>query len=267
MAESAVFDSKSVRRTVISRQLAAAALLGATLSLAPPAWAEPEPAQESRTVSDPRPARELFAEAVGLAQQGQYAAAKAAFVRAYAREPHPRVLYNIGQCEVRLGQFGSAIDTLERFLASNGISGDERRAVELQVGEIRALVRGVSSSTQPEDPRMSQRPEPAPLAPILRADAVVPPGDAPSHVWSWVLGGAGMALLGSATALYLWNDTRHDEWKVERSELDLVRPRLPNGSRACSPRARAADKASKTCRGSLVSTDFRHCGLSSSATG
>jgi tetratricopeptide (TPR) repeat protein len=208
---------------MISQHLARAALLGWALSLAPPAWAEPGPdPQASRAAPDPRPARELFAEGVGLAQRGQYAAAKAAFLRAYASEPHPRVLYNIGQCEVRLGQFGSAVEILERFLASDGISDDERRAVELQVEEIRTLVRGVSATAQLEEPRTPQRSEPPSPHPGVHADPALPPVDAPSHAWSWVLGGAGVALLGSAAALYLWNDARHDDWKVARAELDRV---------------------------------------------
>jgi hypothetical protein len=34
-----------------------------------------------------------------------------------------------------------------------------------------------------------------------------------------VLGGTGVALLGAATALYLWNDARHDDWDAEHAEL------------------------------------------------
>jgi hypothetical protein len=140
------------------------------------------------------------------------------FRSAYELQPHPSVLYNIAQCEVRLGDTASAITTLERFLETGGreIREEQRQAVQKQLDELRA--------TQPPAAELvPPAPGPANTEP-LRAEPPGMPSSAetrgkPHPLRPLVLGGTGVALLGAATALYLWNDARHDDWSTERAEL------------------------------------------------
>ncbi len=72
------------------------------LSLAWPAQAREEGDPAAR-------ARDAYAEGLRWVEAGDYAAAQSAFARAHALEPHPLSLYNIGQCQARLGQYAAAL--------------------------------------------------------------------------------------------------------------------------------------------------------------
>jgi hypothetical protein len=169
-------------------------------------------------------ARDAFSEGLRLVQAGDYAAAQSAFARAHALEPHPLSLYNIGQCQARLGQHAAAVQTLERFLAQGGDTIDpaQRRAVSKQITELRALV----AANEAKLPALAASPPPprAPSAEPVKSEASPPRSPVTaskgSLPWGWLLGGTGVALLGSATVLYLWNDGRYASWKAERVQLE-----------------------------------------------
>jgi hypothetical protein len=189
-------------------------------------------------------ARELFDEGVRLANEGRFESARAVFRSAYDLQPHPSVLYNIAQCEVRLGDAPSAIATLERFLATAGreIGDEQRQAVQKQLDELRGALpveaggapataataaRTVDAPGLPSDaPEAAElapaAPSPAPYAvPVaepLTSEAASDGGEQRS-LRPLVLGGTGLALLGAATGLYLWNDARHDDWTTEHAAL------------------------------------------------
>ena len=217
---------------------------------APSAPAPSAPAPSAPAPSDrvAQRARELFDEGVRLANEGRFESARAVFRSAYELQPHPSVLYNIAQCEVRLGDTASAIGTLERFLETEAgdIRQEQRQAVLEQLDELRATQpaeRPTSgappvSSGEPALEQPSQVPAAAALVPNapsppdsatepLRTEpSAAPPVAEPSaaadqrpSLRPLVLGGTGVALLGAATALYLWNGARHDEWSSEHAEL------------------------------------------------
>jgi hypothetical protein len=180
-------------------------------------------------------ARELFDEGVRLANEGRFESARAVFRSAYELQPHPSVLYNIAQCEVRLGDAASAVATLERFLAAGReISDEQRQAVQKQLEELRGSLPAetsggaANSGVAPEQP--SGAPDRTELAPAAPAPEAEPVGKPPiseaadtdgehRSLRPLVLGGTGLALLGAATALYLWNDARHDDWTTEHAAL------------------------------------------------
>jgi tetratricopeptide (TPR) repeat protein len=168
-------------------------------------------------------ARDAFSEGLRLVNAGDYAAAQSAFARAYTLEPHPLSLYNIGQCQVRLGQYAAAVQTLERFLAQAGdtIDPEQRRAVTRRVSELR-VVAAEDPSAEPA-PAASPRAVRAPSAEPVKTEAVqtasVPAVGRGSLPWGWLLGGTGLALLGSATTLYFWNDGRYAAWRTDRVQL------------------------------------------------
>lgn len=192
------------------------------LALSAPAAAAPQPAQlapasppsseAAAAAALAERARQLFDEGLKLAGEGHFELARAAFRGAYELRPHRSVLYNIAQCEVQLGDTAAAISTLTRFLASSGpeLQTEQRRAVEQQLAELRALP---SSVTEPE-------PGAAVLEPVVVA---LPPPAAPVspqlRLRPFLLAGAGVALLGTAAGLYVWNDGRRDAWRAQRDEL------------------------------------------------
>src|SRR5260221_8909178 len=82
----------------------AVALLAATPSLA-------EPTQEAL-----KTARRRFQEGVAAVDAGNYEAARIAFQQAYALKPHPSVLRNLGQAELKTGRHLEAARHLATFV-------------------------------------------------------------------------------------------------------------------------------------------------------
>lgn len=80
-------------------------------------------------------AREHYERGIGLFDEGQFAAALAEFEAAYAIEPRPALLFNIGQMHARLGHAVESADTLERYLAEMGdtMPAERRALVETEL--------------------------------------------------------------------------------------------------------------------------------------
>jgi hypothetical protein len=92
--------------------------------------APPEPA----TVAD---ARRRFEAGVERFNAGDYAGALVEFQRSYVLRPHHGVLYNIGQCLLRMGRHAEAMETLTRFLRDGGehVSPRQRQEAQRQIRE------------------------------------------------------------------------------------------------------------------------------------
>jgi len=65
-------------------------------------------------------AGEHFARGRELYDEGDFQASLIEFKRAYAKEPHFQVLFNIGQVQYQLGDYASAKKTLEQYLEDGG---------------------------------------------------------------------------------------------------------------------------------------------------
>jgi hypothetical protein len=76
-------------------------------------------------------ARERFDRGLELYREGDYAVALVEFQRAYELVPNYRVLYNVGQVSIQLGQYARARLALQQYLEGGGseVSGARRRAV------------------------------------------------------------------------------------------------------------------------------------------
>jgi len=220
------------------------------------AAAPPPPAQSAPAERVAERARQLFDEGVKLANEQRFDSARAVFRSAYELQPHPSVLYNIAQCEVRLGELASAEATLQQFLDSSGnaIPEPQRQAVQRQLAELRAALPAASpdqagSPTLADKPAVAATPgvppndgsaasasvgivaaplAPSPLAapPLASPPVAVPPDVARSGSESslrpLLLGGTGLLLLGTSAALYVWNDGRYDAWSDEQAELASI---------------------------------------------
>lgn len=82
-------------------------------------------------------ARAAYGEGQSLFAEDKFEEAKVAFEEAFAAVPNPIVLRSIGECEVKLGQIGAAIESFERYLKEKPGASD-RTAVEEKLVELRA---------------------------------------------------------------------------------------------------------------------------------
>jgi len=65
-------------------------------------------------------ARDAFKRGIGLVEKAQYQEAAKAFADAYTLQPSWKILYNIGQCQAALKEYGLAIENFERYLTDGG---------------------------------------------------------------------------------------------------------------------------------------------------
>jgi tetratricopeptide (TPR) repeat protein len=66
--------------------------------------------------ADEQAAREHFDRAEILYAQGEFEGALAEYLDAYAAEPLPELLFNVGQCQRNLDRYGDAIFSFRRYL-------------------------------------------------------------------------------------------------------------------------------------------------------
>lgn len=80
-----------------------------------------------------------FKRGAELFQDGLYRAALVELRRAYEIAPNYRVLYNIAQTHVALGEFVEAIRAYEGYLSEGGpnVSGSRRAEIEAELGQLR----------------------------------------------------------------------------------------------------------------------------------
>ncbi len=83
-------------------------------------------------------AAEHFRRGKELYDEGDFQASLIEFKRAYDKAPDYRVLFNIGQVQYQLGDYASAMETLEQYLAEGGdqIKADRREAVQNDIARL-----------------------------------------------------------------------------------------------------------------------------------
>jgi tetratricopeptide (TPR) repeat protein len=163
--------------------LRALATLALVWSLARPALAMSE--------EDER-AKAHFLAGQSYYDQASYADALKEFNEAYRLSKKPALLYNLARCYEGLGQLGDAVSMLERYLTDEPATPD-RTSIEER---IRNLKERQQRATAPPPP-----PSPPPPA-QLTTSSPPPPAQLTNGTrhrrWTWIVGGAGVALLGAA---------------------------------------------------------------------
>jgi tetratricopeptide (TPR) repeat protein len=103
-----------------------------------PAAAAPAAGDSAAASSEATPSPEVLAEAkqrfdrgYELYDEGEYSLALIEFTRAYELVPNYRVLYNIGQVNIQLGQYANARRALKEYMEKGGdeLSNDRRTSV------------------------------------------------------------------------------------------------------------------------------------------
>ncbi len=89
-------------------------------------------AQDSKpTYEDKESAKIHFEAAKQLYKNNKYSEALEMFMKAYSRYPRPEILYNIGKCYDKLGDYQNAIKFYEQYLLLNPQSDDRLEVEEL----------------------------------------------------------------------------------------------------------------------------------------
>ncbi len=96
--------------------------------------------------SDKKEAATHYQRGISLYKESNYSAALSEFKAAHAALPSWEVLFNIGLCQRRLFQYGSAIRSFDHYLAEGGakVPKDRRAAVDQELEQIRALTAPVA---------------------------------------------------------------------------------------------------------------------------
>ena len=116
------------------RHAAIAAVFAIALVLPPsPAAAQAQADDAAERAQDlKKESSAHFQRGAELFQEGLYRAALVELQRAYELTPNYRVLYNIGQTHIALGEFVSAIRAFEGLLAQGGNEVDRKRQAEVR---------------------------------------------------------------------------------------------------------------------------------------
>jgi hypothetical protein len=111
-------------------------LASALVAAAQPAWAAEEPSETAAPAAAPteeavKEASKRYETGLGMYAEGEFKLAVIEFERAYSLVPDYRVLYNIGQVRIQLGNYARARQVLEQYLKEGGdrISPDRKQAV------------------------------------------------------------------------------------------------------------------------------------------
>ena len=110
-------------------------------------------AAASAHADDAADARAHYEAAQRLYDEGRYEDAIGEFEIAYRKKPHPNVLYNIGQAQERLLDYGASVRAFERYLAEAAADDPRKRAVENRLRVLRGLPARISVTTIPEHVR------------------------------------------------------------------------------------------------------------------
>ena len=130
--------------------------------------------------------------------QASYADALREFTEAYRISQKPALLYNIARCDEALERYGDAITMLERYLAAAPQAPD-RPAIEARIANLKTRqAEALRKPKLPTEPREPVRPpQPAQVAATPATAAQAPPARR-HRLWTWIVGGVGVAALAAA---------------------------------------------------------------------
>jgi tetratricopeptide (TPR) repeat protein len=173
-------------RRVLRPLLAAAVALGLSLAPLPVRAAGPSVKEQVDA---------LNARAIEKFQAKEYDAAVALFEEAYALQPEPNYLFNIGRIYEESGNLEQSVEFYERFVKQPGVPLDAR---ERGLERLRVL-RAILEETAPRQPKPDEsepEPEPEPLAQPEPEPPAQPEDQKPPKLRI-----AGYAVLGTGGAL------------------------------------------------------------------
>lgn len=187
-------------------------------------------------IPDVAAVRLYFNRGAMLYGDGRYAEAIVEFEAARAAEALPAIDYDLARCYDRLERAREAIDAYERFVAA--APNDPDAAVVIA----RTAV-------------LRQRLTDAAPVRILDPLPVVPPPAPPRrHIYTWIVGGAGAAILAGSLASGLYAHARYEDLAARCAPDGICDPGKVSGAQGLIDEGRSAGIASDVLLGVGVAT-------------
>jgi tetratricopeptide (TPR) repeat protein len=160
-------------------------------------------------------ALELFRKSETAYDEGRFAEAVELLNRAYALEPQPVILYNLGRAYESLGDPARAAESYERYLEKEPTSPD-RKAIETRIATLRKdLAERAALLKQRDEDR--RRAEAAEAARRTEAGKNRSPSAAP-----WIVAGLGGAVLGAGAVFGIVARKQHEDATEATYQADAV---------------------------------------------
>ena len=164
--------SANRRRSVSCSSLCTGLAFGLALGPSLPVLAS-TPAEAATPEGDPEA---LSAEAVELFEAKDYDGAVALLEQAYAIDPNPNYLFNIGRVYEEKGDLQRAVEFYQRFVKQSGVDIDSRQAATERLKVLREALAQIEAdkadetpppdeTTEPTDELTQPEPEPSPPPP------------------------------------------------------------------------------------------------------
>jgi hypothetical protein len=127
--------------------------------------------------------RVAFRRGVSSVREGNYEAARDAFLEAYTLFAHPSILLNLGIARARTGEYVDAEQDLSRFLSDDGhASSDEISSARAALAEVRRHLGTLRIKVTPPGARAQLDAKSIALAPGAFADLRITTGEHALHV-------------------------------------------------------------------------------------
>jgi len=128
-------------------------------------------------------AKKRFAEGVAAADAGNYEAARVAFQQAYALKPHPSVLHNLGQSELKTAHYLEAARHLATFIRDTTFGTPaERDSAKKALAQAEAKLSKLVVEVNVDGAEITVDGEPAGRSPMGPDPAYIEPGERLVHV-------------------------------------------------------------------------------------
>jgi hypothetical protein len=167
--------------------------------------------------------------------QASYTDALREFHESYRISHKPALLYNIARCHEALEQYAEAVTMLERYL-SEAPQAPDRAAIEARIAHLQARQADAALrlSKHPSEPQARSRP------PTPAATSTTSPPAPRRRLWTWVVGGVGLAALAAAVGTGAASQNLYND----------LQSKCPDGR--CDP-ARVSGAQSQIARGHRLS--------------
>lgn len=150
-----------------------------------------------------RQVENLSAEGAQAFRAGDYETAIARFEEAYALQPVPNLLYNIGRAYEQMEMWDEAIAHFERFITAPDVESEAREHAMQRVQSLREIKALASRDSTPQESDEKAVPE----------DPVAPPPqvEGPNRLPGFLVAGSGVALVGGGVVMGLMAKSNADQ--------------------------------------------------------
>jgi tetratricopeptide (TPR) repeat protein len=164
--------------------------------------------------SEDKRAAELFRQGARAYREGRFQDAIDLLLEARQLKAEPVILYDLGRAYEGLGKPSEAADAYAHFL-DDAPGTPDRKALEMRIATLRRQAEELKAA----------RAAPAPPAPVSAPPAPPPAVDPPSDPLApvpWIVGGVGVAALGTGVVFGLMARSRYDDASADPQQTSAA---------------------------------------------